>query len=55
MPVLDYGDIVASAGQFYANILVGAVMRWPNDEISRKQYLATILAKSIDDLERESR
>lgn len=53
MPILDYGDIGAPAGRYYAKFLVGAVMGWPNDEIFRKQYLATDLAKNIGYLERE--
>jgi hypothetical protein len=54
MPVLELGDISAPGGSYRAQIAVRSVMAWPKDEVARKQYLATIMARHLGELQRSA-
>ncbi len=53
MPVLDYGHLLAPGGLYRAQIAIRAVMAWPDpaDEKSRREYVATVMAKHLVELE----
>ena len=55
MPVLDYGHLLAAGGLYRAQIAIRAVMAWPDpaDEKSRREYVATVMAKHLADLTAE--
>lgn len=51
MPVLDLPDLAKPHGKYLAQLAVRAVMTWPTDAAARRQYLASVLAHHLGELE----
>src|SRR5262245_29355338 len=54
MPALELGDISTPSGSYRAQIAVRSVMAWPKDGEARKQYLATIMARHLGELQQSA-
>jgi hypothetical protein len=55
MPVLEYGSILEPGGMYRAQLAVRSVLAWPHEENRRQQYIATVWATHLAELQKEAK